>query len=138
MYDFSGIWYHIVIIIVLMFIGILNIIIFEKPFKKSFNWKSKFSLSNILGIILGNGLLLYYFCILINPTVDVFVGSQYKQYGRRGLDTCYYFENGFGETKALYLNVFSKNRMMPNGFDVDIEYTIYYEKTTRIIVKVDK
>lgn len=31
MYDFSGIWYHIIINIVLMFMCILYIIIFEKP-----------------------------------------------------------------------------------------------------------
>ena len=122
-----------------MFMCILNIIVFEKPFKKTFNWKkSKYFLSSLLALALCSGLLLYYFCIIINPTVDVFVGEQYKQYGRRGMDVCYHFENGFGDTKALYLNTLSKNRIIQNGFDEDIEYTIYYEKTTRIIVRVEK
>lgn len=49
----------------------------------------------------------------------------------------YVFWNGEGERRILYLDVFSMKEIFPYEFVRDQEYTIYFDKGTKVILKVE-
>ena len=49
----------------------------------------------------------------------------------------YIFWNGEGKKHVFYLDVFAKKMMFPYEFVRDQKYTIYYDKLTNIIIKVE-
>lgn len=49
----------------------------------------------------------------------------------------YCFWNGEGKKPIFYLDIYSKRKIFPEEFKEAQEYTIYYDKLTKIIVKVD-
>ena len=51
--------------------------------------------------------------------------------------TSYTFSNKGGLKPVFYLDVFSKKKIYNTEFNPDIEYRIYYEKSTDIIVRVE-
>lgn len=50
----------------------------------------------------------------------------------------YVFYNGEGKKQEYYLDVFSKKEIFPEGFELNQEYTIYFDEFTDVIVKVEK
>ena len=138
MFDFSGIWYHVIILLLFIILGTINIFEIIKKRKKTNNKDSKSLIEYLICMLACVLLLFHYLSILINPTIKVFVGEMSYESGRRGLDRCYHFSSAIGETKALYLNPITKNRIIPSGFDSEIDYVIYYEEITNTIIGIEK
>ena len=50
----------------------------------------------------------------------------------------YVFDIGEKTNKVVYLDAFTKNKYFQENMVIDDEYTIYYEKRTKIVVGVKK
>ena len=135
MYDFSGIWYHIIIWGVMTIVALLFLVT-ERSKTKLKNRKSRKN-EIMIGLLMSIVFLLYYIYILINPSIEVFVGEYYKEHRERGLQTCYCFKEYDGSNNSFYLDLFSAKRIIPAGFVEGIDYDIYYEVNTKTIVKVE-
>lgn len=100
-------------------------------------------LAGVLCVVYGLGTAVYYIAQLVSPDVSSLHGVFYEEYRNSRvapplpftMEYSFYDENN--DSRVFYLDVLSKNEIIPEGFDVDKEYIIYYEASTNIIVGVE-
>ena len=134
MYNFSGIKYHYIsTIIIYSILGIMLILLitFSKIVKKE-----KTPLDIIVAIIV-IGLMIVYNAFafkqtMSNPDISTYEGEYIKRSKGR-----YTFWNGTEKKRVFYLHVFVKDEVFLYDLEEGKEYKIYYEESTRIIVRVE-
>lgn len=143
MYNFSGIWYKLIIRAASILVGIGIIIkseIFNKRARKKFKITSRQNKLRMIGYVL-IGLLFSLAALqstvksvyaLNDPKIESFDGY-YKQTPRAGTHA---FEHN-GKTIDLYLNVFFKRKIYPKAFEKDTLYKVFYEARTKVIVRIE-
>ena len=139
--NYSGIIYRIWAVggaIVLLGIGcLLASGIRTKSFSKQCFW------AGVLCVVYGLGTAVYYIVQLVSPDVASLHGVFYEEYRNSRvapplpftMEYSFYDENN--DSRVFYLDVLSKKEIIPEGFLEDIEYIIYYETSTNIIVGVE-
>ena len=128
MYDYSGVWFKIWGLSGTIFLlGVLCLI-----FKKNKKY-------GCIGIFLAISLALLNFASIAKPSVSEYNGEFIEEHrnGRSVFSYEYTFWNGDGNKEVMYLDVFSKKRIYPSDFIRGHIYKVYYDKSTRIILKVD-
>ncbi len=140
MYDFSGIYYRILSTCGIMFLMAIILILFQKPWSKSFDIKKcKFA---IFAIILATCSTVFYVSRIVSPDVSIYTGEFVES--RRTSSSAsplpfnnkYVFWNGEGKKPIFYLDSFSKKEICPSGLEEGKVYTVYYDTWTDIIVAV--
>lgn len=141
MYNFSGIWYKILGTFGLMVLMAIIIILFEKPWSKSFNIKKcKFA---IVAILIAVSSSIFYTTRIISPDVSSYTGTYVESHRTFSyasplpFNYKYVFWNGEGKKPMFYLDAFSKKEVCPDGFEEGNTYTVYYDEWTNIIVAVE-
>ena len=139
--NYSGIIYRIWAVggaIVLLGIGcLLASGIRTKSFSKQCFW------AGVLCVVYGLGTAVYYIVQLLSPDVASLHVVFYEEYRNSRvapplpftMEYSFYDENN--DSRVFYLDVLSKKEIIPEGFLEDIEYIIYYETSTNIIVGVE-
>ena len=139
--NYSGITYRIWAeggVILLIGIGCLLVSgIRSKSFSK------QCFLVGVLCVVYGLGTAGYYMAQWVSPDVSSFHGAFYEEYRNSRvapplpftMEYSFYDENN--DSHVFYLDVLSKKEIIPEGFEEDKEYTIYYETSTNIIVGVE-
>ena len=97
-------------------------------------------LAGVLCTLYGLGTAVYYIAQLVSPDVSSLHGVFYEEYRNSRvapplpftMEYSFYDENN--DSRVFYLDVLSKKEIIPEGFEVDKEYIIYYEASTNIIV----
>ena len=141
MYNYSGIWFRIWgvcgIILLLPIVSWL----FHCPWKKKVRIQGmKTEIIAVIGVIV---LTLYYLSRIVFPNVASYTGAFESSYRDSSVAPPlpvtygYCFWNGEGKKPIFYLDIYSKRKIFPEEFKEAQEYTIYYDKLTKIIVKVD-
>ena len=141
MYNFSGVFYRIWGVCgIILLIGVA-LLLLEKPWAENFNLKNcKIALVMItvavcLGLVYGSRILF--------PNVASYTGEFVETHRNSRVapplpvTNEYIFWNGDGKRRVFYLDIFSKKEIFPLEFENGQEYTIYFEKFTKVIVKVD-
>lgn len=141
MYDFSGILYRILSTFGLMLLIAIIIILFEKPWSKSFELKNcKFA---IVTIIIAVSSTIFYAFLIVSPNVSTYTGKYvdssrtFSYASPLPFNYKHVFWNGEGKKPMFYLDTFSKEKICPNGFEEGNIYTVYYDEWTNIIVGVE-
>lgn len=141
MYNFSGIVYRIWGVSgIMLLLGIICILL-EKPWVKEFKFKS-YMIGMILVIAaIGSGV--FFAFRIVSPDISSYTG----EFIRSNRDSTvapplpltneYVFWNGEGKKQGFYLDVLSKKEIFPYDFEEGQEYIIYFDKGTKVIVKVD-
>ena len=139
--NYSGIIYRIWAVagaIILLGIGCLLVSgIRTKSFSK------QCFLAGVLCVVYGLGTAVYYIAQLVSLDVASLHGVFYEEYRNSRvapplpftMEYSFYDENN--DSQVFYLDVLSKKEIIPEGFEEDKEYTIYYETSTNIIVGVE-
>lgn len=141
MYNYSGLWFRIWgscgIILLLPVISWL----FHCP------WKNKVRIRDMkTEIVVFVGAIvfaLYFLSRIVFPDVASYTGTFQSSYrDSRSAPPLpvtyeYCFWNGEGKKPTFYLDIYSKREIFPEEFNKEQEYTIYYDKLTNVIVKVD-
>ena len=141
MYNFSGIFYRIWGVSgVMLLLGIV-VVLFEKPWKGGFAFR-KCKIGLVL-IAVSLCLALIYFSRIVRPDVAVHTGVFEEEHRNSQVapplpfTTEYIFDNGDEPRKVLYLDVFSKKQIIPDGFAKNHIYTVCYDRFTKVILRVD-
>ena len=141
MYNFSGILYRMFSTFGLMFIMAIIIILFEKPWSKSFQFNKNCKFA-IVAIIIAVASVIFYISLIVSPNVMSYTG-EYIESNRTSsyssilpFNDKYVFWNGEGLKPVFYLDIFSKKEICPNGFEEGNRYTVFYEEETKIIVGI--
>jgi len=85
-----------------------------------------------------------YLYVLMNPLIISFTGKFKESYRDSRIapplpvTRAYVFDIGEKTNKVVYLDAFTKNKYFQENMMIDDEYTIYYEKRTKIVVGVKK
>ena len=85
-----------------------------------------------------------YLYVLMNPLIISFTGKFKESYRDSRIapplpvTRAYVFDIGEKTNKVVYLDAFTKNKYFQENMVIDDEYTIYYEKRTKIVVGVKK
>ena len=142
MYNFSGIIFRIWGVCGISLGLCLLCILVDKPWTKKF--KIKKHIVELLGIAFVLGLGAVYLFRIVSPGISSFSGS-FVSTNRNSrvapplpVTSQYVFENEDGYKKVVYLDVFSKKKIQPEGFDKGVEYTIYFDEFTNVIVRVEE
>ena len=141
MYNYSGIWFRIWSACgILALISIINLL-FSKPWKKKLKIRDlKVELGGLTFAIL---MVIFYLSRIIFPDTASYTGAFQSEYRDSGASSPlpviygYCFWNGEGKKPTFYLDIYSKRKIFPEEFNKEQEYTIYYDKLTNVIVKVD-
>lgn len=141
MYNFSGIIYRIWAVCGILFALGIVCLLFERPWKKGFKIRNiRYSIVAIsVAVCLG----LIYLSRVISPGVSSYTGE--FVISRRNSSEApplpftneFVFWNGEGKKQKFYLDTFSKKEIITNEFQKGQQYTIYYDKFTQVIVKVE-
>lgn len=139
MYDLSGIYYQLKSdILVFGVVGLLFIIsshfwIIEKRNLKELA-------IGLICALLCIGSMGYHLYIIRNLQVSVHEGFFLRE--NRANPSIFRMEYSFTNENGLkpifYLDVFSKKTLYPEKMSKEIEYRIYYEEKTNIIVRIEK
>ena len=84
--------------------------------------------------------LISHVSVITNPDIVTHEGKliQVRRGGVVLFGKEYVVENGNDKNEVFYLDTFSKKKIYADEFEVGEIYRIQYEKTTKIIVKVDR
>ena len=137
MNNYSGIVYRIgavagpifVLGLVLMFIALKSPLLKKKS-------EILFAVAVIVVSILLGGFYVYK---SIHPTISYHKGYivEVHRYSKAPFTNAYVFSNGDDDKPIFYLDSFSKKDILPNEFLPGVEYQIFYEENTKIIVRVE-
>lgn len=146
MYNFSGVFYRIWGVCGIMFaLGIVCIVL-EKLHKEKLE-KEEFKIKNCKAglclIAVAVCFSLVYGSRILFPDVSSYTGEFI--YSQRDSSVApplpltdeYVFWNGEGYKFGFYLDVLSKKEIFPYEFEKSQQYTIYYDKLTKVIVYVE-
>ena len=136
-YDFSGIYHRIWSVSGKLVVLVIICILLGKP------WKKKFLIKNYLWELFAIIIAIGYAIIMLSRIYFLDIASYTGKF-------CYYnnaskiisnnreytFENNEGRKQIFYLDVSSRVRIFPNGFEDGKMYTIYFDNFTKTIVKV--
>ena len=97
-------------------------------------------IGGILCILLFMYELISHVSVITNPDIVTHEGKliQVRRGGVVLFGKEYVVENGNDKNEVFYLDTFSKKKIYADEFEVGEIYRIQYEKTTKIIVKVDR
>lgn len=141
MYNFSGILYRIFSTFGLMFVMAIIIILFEKPWSRTFQFNKNCRFA-IVAIIIAVVSTIFYVSLIVSPNVSSYTGEYidsnrtFSYASPLPFNYKYTFWNGEGVKPVFYLDAFSKKIVSPNGLEEGNIYTIYYEEKTKIIVGI--
>ena len=138
MYDYSGVIYRV-------FAGsgwavLLGgvYLLLQKP------WSRNFAIKRHIGLII---LLILCLCILgseikaiVSPNIESYTGEFIDSHNDSRVVPFtfeYVFWNGEGKRAVFHLDSFSKKKIFPLDFIEGEHYTVWYEKSSKVIVKVD-
>ena len=120
----------------ILILGILLIVIaFRKPMPQK-KWEILFAVGVISVSLIFGGWYLYK---SLNPVILCQSGyiSEIRRYNKVPFTNAYIFLDDKNEKKTFYLDSFSKKKIMTKNFEENHEYQIFYEKDTKIIVRVE-
>ena len=86
---------------------------------------------------------MFFLIKILTPTIEIHRGIYLEKYRNSRvapplpLTTEFIFSNKEGVKKGFYLDVLSAKDIVPEGFIEGFEYDIHYEKSTKIIVRVE-
>ena len=144
MYDFSGILYRIyatdsILLLLGIVLLILNKLIYKRWFPKKKDWYI------VLILLVALSYMIWHTSIIISPNVESFTGEfvKKKRDSRPApplpYTSCYTFS--YPETpdrkRGFYIDSFSSKKIFPEKLEVGKTYTIHYDKSTKVIVRVD-
>lgn len=141
MYNFSGIVYRIYGVSGIMLLLGIVLILFQRPWRKNIGiLKCKFELLMItVAIIFG----LFNASRILFPDVSSYTG-EFVNMTRNSrvapplpLTNQYVFWNGDGKKQIVYLDILSKDKIYPFEFEKGQEYTVYFDKFTKVIVGIN-
>ena len=140
MYNYAGLVYRIWGVSgILLLLGMVCVLL-EKPWIRGFNIRD--CKVGVVIIAFSVCLSLVYLSRIISPNISshtgVFVDYQRNSRVAPPLPVTYeyVFTNSEEKKKVFYLDSFSKSKIYPSEFESGQEYTIYYDRLTKIIVKV--
>lgn len=141
MYNFSGIAYRIWGVCgIILLVGLIAILC-AKP------WMPDFKISKIkidllfiafaicLGIVYASRILFHDVSSYTGEFIETHRNSRIAP--PLPVTNEYVFWNGEGKKQVFYLDIFSKKEIFPYEFERAQKYTIYFDKFTNVIVKVD-
>lgn len=142
MNDFSGIYYRIYgSCIPLILLGLFLLVI-DKPWKKRFK-----CISFWLGLFLVVAEIATVF-VLIGRTTKLDIGCHEGEFVRENrtdrvapplpFTSEYVLQNGNDRNKVFYLDSFASKKIMPDKMEKGKIYRFYYDKLTKIIVRVEE
>ena len=136
MYDFSGILYLIKWRCGISLIMGLLCLFFAKPWEKGL--KNKETVIAVIMIVFSICLGSIYTSRILSPNVSCYKGIYIEERPARfQFSMEYVFWDGVGLKQPFDLDVFSKRKVFPDQFQLNKEYTVYYDEFTRVIVKVE-
>ena len=142
MYNFSGVLYRIWGVCGIVLLLGVGCILFEKPWKKGFKiLNCKLGLIIIaFAVCLGSVYASRIFFPDVSSYTGEFVGTHRNSTVAPPLPVTneYVFWDGEGKRKVFYLDAFSKKEIFPYEFESDRKYTVYFDKFTKVIVKVER
>lgn len=110
-------------------------------FWKKAKRKKKWIVFGFVSMALVVATIMHYNNMIQNPHIQVHEGyfvEEHRAHKGGWLLTEYVFTND-GKTKPVFkLDVKSKKKIYPNDFEKDVQYRIYYEERTDIILRVEK
>lgn len=141
MYNFSGIIYRLWAVCGIILLLAIISALFKKPWKGISLKSLKMEIIVILfSVILG----IVYLSRIIFPDISVYTGNFIETHRNSRVapplpfTSEYVFYNGEGKKQEYYLDSFSRKEICPEDFELNQEYTIYFDKFTDVIVKVEK
>ena len=141
MYNFSGLIFRIWGVDGIMLLLGVVLLLFERPWRKSFRLKKcKFALACIAFAICSG---LFTTSRIISPDISSYTGEFVDTHRNSRVapplpvTSEYVFWNGEGKKVKYYLDVFSKKQVFPCDLVIGEEYTVYFDTETKIIVKIE-
>ena len=141
MYNFSGVIFRIWGVCgAVLLLGVMCILL-EKPWSNSFKIQDcKIGLILVaFAVCLGS----VYASRILFPDVSSYTG-EFISTNRNSrvapplpVTSEYVFWNGEGQKKVFYLDAFSKKEIFPHDFVNGQKYTIFFDKFTKVITKVE-
>lgn len=142
MYDYSGIIHHCLskIIHCLVYSIILIIFLFRKSKKEPETIKRNRTIM-ILTISIFALWVGFYGWKCFNPSIESHEGYFWKETAPRNTGVFgnwrYSFTNHGDSKRVFYLDSFSKKKIFNEDFDYNSRYRIYYDKHTKVIVRIE-
>ena len=140
-YDFSGFWWHIWTIGVIIFVGGIASLLLSR-FWDSQKIVKKELITAIILILVSVGYSMYFVYKTYEPKIEVCEGTlvREKSYHRSApLSSGYTFKDESGKKTWCRIDAISRRTSVwPEGFKMGEKYRVYYETDTDIIVKVEK
>ena len=140
MYDFSGIVYRIFGVAGIMFIIGVVCMLIDKPWKNGLN--THCFKTGVIVVVFSICLAGFYVSRIVAKDVYTHTGEFIRTQRDSGsapplpLTNKYVF-SGDEKNKTFYLDVLSSKKVLPQEFEKGQEYTIYYDRATHVIVKVE-
>ena len=135
MYTTIGLIYRGAVVGGVLFLSSAVLLVFAFLGKKT---KFKDYIVAFIALLLGIALGGYFFYKAANPVVLCHEGMLTRENSSKVFLTYEYaFSNSNGLKPVLYLDTFSKKKIYPNELYVGETYRIYYEKDTRVILKIE-
>ena len=139
MYNTIGIVYKIFPIGFIMLLISFFVLLTSKFWNPKLKNK-KLIISSIIAILISVVYIVFYVFILFNPTVEIIEGELSSKYsagrGRGPFTWKYSFDTGNDKDIVVYIDSFSRKKMLPDGLNEGDTYRVTYEKYTNIILSV--
>lgn len=141
MNNFSGVLFRIWGVCGIIFLLGVTGILLDKPWSK--NFKIRKCKAEIAAIAFAVCLGLIYASRILFPDVSSYTGEFIDSHRDSGaapplpVTSEYVFWTGEGTKKCFYLDTFSKKKIYPFEFEKGKEYTVYFDKFTKVIVRVE-
>ena len=140
-YDFSGLWYHVWTIGVIIFVGGIASLLLSRFWVPGKLIKKQLITAIIL-ILFSVGYSMYFVHKTYEPKIEICEGTlvREKRYHRNApLSWGYTFQDESGKKTWCCIDSISRRTSVwPEGFEMGESYRVYYEADTDIIVKVEK
>lgn len=143
MYNFSGLIYRIWAVGGMLWIPGIILLLLGKFAPNIFKNKREFYITSLMAIIVGLGVSIFFLIKIFTPTIEIHRGIYLEKYRNSRiapplpLTMEYHFLNEEGQKKSFYLDALSEKKIIPEGLTEGYVYEIYYEKSTKIIVRVE-
>lgn len=141
MYNYSGILYRIYGVGgIILLLGVLGLLL-KKPWSKG--WKIQDCKLDLIIIAVSVVFIVFYVSRIFFPNISSYTGNFIKSNRNSRVapplpfTNEYVFWNGEGKKNKFYLDIFSKEAIFSDIFEKNQKYTIYFDKLTNIIVKVE-
>lgn len=140
MYNTNGLLYRVFILgIPLILLTVLSLLIIFKVEKKK--KKKTEVVFFLLGLVFAIGYSCFFAYKAYNPNI-VFVDGYYLRFRQTStvpLSHDFVFDIDNEELHpSFHMDDFSRKKIYPNEFSKKIKYRVYYEKNTKIIVKIEE